>query len=205
MTASGRSRSPQGRDQSRRMVPLELAQQEGSAWSGPDADAFQGLTAGALIRLAGALDTTVTSRTGSRTTPVRGLAALHPVLDHLHADECLALLAPGGSGRLGFDLSGRLSVRMVDYTLHDRLIVFRAGAATAIAQYGDGPVAFEVDRLDGAARDGWSVLISGRCRLSSLQETFAWRPFADESTGDDRDVLVVIEPEHISGRRIRTW
>jgi hypothetical protein len=86
MTSSGRSRSPQGRDQSRRMVPLELAQEEGSAWSGPDADASQEsqqLTAGALIRLAGALDTTVSDRTGSRTTPVRGLAALHPVLDVL--------------------------------------------------------------------------------------------------------------------------
>ena len=207
MTSSGRSRSPQGRDQSRRMVPLELAQEEGSARSGPDADASeesQQLTAGALIRLAGALDTTVSARTGSRTTPVRGLAALHPVLDHLREDECLALLAPGGSGRLAFDLSGRLSVRTVTYTLHDRLIVFRTGADTAIAQYGDGPVAFEVDRLDGVARDGWSVLISGRCRHGSLQEMFAWRPFTDES-GDEREILVVIEPEHISGRRIRAW
>lgn len=189
------------------MVPLELAQEEGSARSGPDADASeesQQLTAGALIRLAGALDTTVSARTGSRTTPVRGLAALHPVLDHLREDECLALLAPGGSGRLAFDLSGRLSVRTVTYTLHDRLIVFRTGAATAIAQYGDGPVAFEVDRLDGVARDGWSVLISGRCRHGSLQEMFAWRPFTDES-GDEREILVVIEPEHISGRRIRAW
>jgi hypothetical protein len=97
------------------MVPLELAQQEGSAWPGPAIDAVQEsrrLTAEALIRPAGALDTTVTARSGSRTTPVRGLAALHPVPDHL---------------------------------------------------------------------------------------------LADESTGDDRDVLLVIEPEHGSGRRIRAW
>ena len=207
MTASGRSRSPQGRDQSEPGVSLGLARQEGSAWTEPQVDASQEaeqLTAGALIRLAGALDATVSDRLGPRTSPVRGLAARHPVLDHLREDECLQLLAPGGTGRLAFELAGRLSVRSVTYTVHGRQFVFRTRAATAIARYGDGPVAFEVDRLDGAARDGWSVLVSGRCRPGSLQETVTWRSGTDPWAGDDQEILVVIEPEHISGRRIRT-
>jgi hypothetical protein len=187
MAASDQSRSTNGDDQSKRVI---LVQREGSARVDEDA-----VTVGALIRLAGALDTPVADRI--RRVPVRGSSALHPVLDHLREDECLELLAPGGSGRIGFELDGRLSVTSVTYTLHDRTLVIRTGAAVAIARYGEGPVAFEVDRIDEAAREGWSVLISGKC---SLQKLMAWR-----WESEDNEVLVVIEPEHISGRRIRTW
>ena len=77
MTVSGRSRSPQGRDQSGPGVSLGLALQEGSAWSGPDVDASretERLTAGSWFRPAGAVDAPVSDRLGPRTSPVRGLA-----------------------------------------------------------------------------------------------------------------------------------
>jgi hypothetical protein len=169
-------------------------------------DAPVELTAGALIRLAGALDATVSKLRASRRrrTPVRGLAALHPVLDHVREDECLQLLEPGGTGRVAFELSGRLSVLPVTFTLHGRKVAFSTEAATAIAQYGEGPVAFEVDRIDEATREGWSVLISGNCRHGSLEEMVALRPLVDPWADEHREVLIVIEPEHVSGRRIRT-
>ena len=187
MTTSDQSRPTNGDDQSKRVSRVGLVQQEGFVRA--DADA---LTVGALIRLAGALDTTVADRI--RRIPVRGSSALHPVLDHLRQDECLELLASGGSGRLGFELEGRLSVMLVTYALHDGKLVIRTGAKTPIAQYGDGPVAFEVDRIDETEREGWSVLISGTCSLQT------WGRLMDE----ENEVLVVIEPEHVSGRRIRT-
>lgn len=188
MTASDHSQSTSGGDQPKRVNLVELAQSEGPARVDEDT-----LTAGALIRLAGALDSTVADRI--RRIPVRGSSARHPVLDHLREDECLELLAPGGPGRVAFVLAGRLSVMPVTFKLHDRRIAFRTGATTAIARYGDGPVAFEVDRLDAAAGEGWSVLISGKCTLQK------WGADPWENV----DVLVVIEPEHVSGRRIRTW
>jgi hypothetical protein len=188
VTASEQSNSTNGGDQPKRVNLVELAQPVGPARVDEDA-----LTAGALIRLAGALDTTVADRI--RRIPVRGSSALHPVLDHLREAECLELLAPGGSGRVAFVLASRLSVMPVTFTLHDRRMAFRTGAASAIARYGDGPVAFEVDRLDEAAGEGWSVLISGKCTLQK------W----GADPWEDLDVLVVVEPEHISGRRIRTW
>ena len=188
MTASNQSRATNGDSQSSRVARVGFARTEGSERS--DADT---LPAGALIRLAGALDTTVADRI--RRIPVRGSSALHPVLDHLSEDECLELLAAGDSGRLGFALAGRLSVQSVTYTLHDRKLIIRTGATTSIARYGDGPVAFEADRIDADEGEGWSVLVSGR---SSVQ---TWGGLMD----GDNEVLVVVEPAHISGRRIRTW
>jgi hypothetical protein len=180
MGASDQGRATNGGDQSERVSLVGLVQPEGSARVDEE-----GLTAGALIRLAGALDTTVADRI--RRIPVRGSSALHPVLDHLREDECLELLAPGGPGRIAFEVDGRLSVQPVTYTLHDRKLVFRTTPATAIAQYGDGAVAFEVDRM--SEREGWSVLISGKCS----QHTW------------EGEVLVVVEPDHLSGRRVRLW
>ncbi|MFG1813697.1 pyridoxamine 5'-phosphate oxidase family protein [Kribbella sp. NPDC049174] len=188
MTASNQSRATNGDDQSSRATRVGLARTEGCERA--DADA---LPAGALIRLAGALDTTVANRI--RRIPVRGSSALHPVLDHLREDECLELVAAGDSGRLGFELAGRLAVMSVTYTLHDRRLIIRTGATTSIARYGDGPVAFEADGIDEAEREGWSVLVSG---WSSVQR---WGGLMD----GDNEVLVLVEPEHVSGRRIRTW
>lgn len=188
MSASEQARSTNGGDQSRRAGLAGRTQHEGSAWSG--AVEPSGLTAGALIRLAGALDTTVANRI--RRVPVRGSSALHPVLDHLREDECLDLLAEGGTARIAFVRTGRLAVQPARFTLHERKLVFRTDATDPIVRYGDGPVAVEVERLDAADREGWSVLVSGR---SSVH---AWDGAVDE-------VLVVIQPEHLSGRRVRLW
>jgi hypothetical protein len=68
MTASDHSRSTNGDDRAHRVNLVGLAQAEGSARAGEEA-----LTAGALIRLAGALDTSVADRI--RRIPVRGISA----------------------------------------------------------------------------------------------------------------------------------
>ncbi|MFI7065738.1 pyridoxamine 5'-phosphate oxidase family protein [Kribbella sp. NPDC050124] len=188
MTASEQSRSTNGGDQSLRAGRVGIVQSEGAVRSG--AVEPGGLTAGALIRLAGALDTTVANRI--RRVPVRGSSALHPVLDHLREDECLDLLTQGGAARIAFVLTGRLAVQPMQFSLHERKLVSRSEATNPIVRYGDGPVAVEVERLDAADREGWSVLISGRCTVH------AWDGAVDE-------VLVVIEPEHLSGRRVRLW
>lgn len=167
------------------------------------------LTAGALIRLADALDTTVADLLGSQPNrpPGHGRAALHPVLAEMADEECRQLLQAGGVGRVAFALAGRLTVVPVNYQMYEGLVVFRTAATTAMARYGAGPVAFEVDRIDEGMHEGWSILVSGTARqatgseLEGLRAALAVEPWA----GGDREVYVLIEPEQVSGRRIRAW
>jgi nitroimidazol reductase NimA-like FMN-containing flavoprotein (pyridoxamine 5'-phosphate oxidase superfamily) len=66
-------------------------------------------------------------------------------------------------------------------------------------------VSFEVDHIDEALAEGWSVLISGQGQVivdpSELQRAQAAgvTPWA----GGERDVYVRIVPREVTGRRIR--
>jgi Pyridoxamine 5'-phosphate oxidase len=91
-----------------------------------------------------------------------------PELEELVEAECLRLITPGGIGRLAY--SGRYgpTVLPVNYRLYDGTIVFRTAqdsptdedlrTGIANAEY---KVAFEIDEIDLAAREGWSVLVQG--------------------------------------------
>jgi hypothetical protein len=64
-------------------------------------------------------------------------------------------------------------------------------------------VGFEVDRIDEAHRDGWSVLVQGPAHHVSQEETARLTgtdvtPWA----GGDRQLYVRIIPSQITGRRI---
>jgi transcriptional regulator with XRE-family HTH domain len=166
-------------------------------------------TAGALIRLADALDTTVADLLGSqpKRPPGHGRAALHPVLEEMRAEESRSLLEAGGVGRVAFNLAGRLTVIPVNFEMYKGQVVFRTSGTNAVARYGADSVSFEVDRIDEGMREGWSVLISGRARqaagkeLQQLRSALAVEPWV----GGARGVYIVIEPEQISGRRVRAW
>ncbi len=74
--------------------------------------------------------------------------------------------------------------------------------ATAV----DSRVAFEVDHVDEALSQGWSVLVQGRARtvtdpdVARRLDALAYsRPWAD---GDERDLWVRLDEERITGRRI---
>ena len=167
------------------------------------------LTAGALIRLADALDTTVSDLLGSqpRRPSGHGRAALHPVLEDMGERECRELIKAGGVGRVAFELAGRLSVLPVNFVTYADSVIFRTAATTAAGRYGAGPVAFEIDQLDEGMREGWSVLVSGTARQAGPAETKELRDALDLEpwAGGDREVYIVIEPEQVSGRRVRAW
>src|ERR1700742_4537388 len=90
------------------------------------------------------------------------------VFEELDENECLTLIAPGGIGRVAY--AGRYgpAVLPVNYELRDDAIVFRTAEhgpldedlRTGIAN-ADYKVAFEIDEIDPAARQGWSVLVQG--------------------------------------------
>ena len=163
------------------------------------------LSAGALQLIALALDTTpVALMGGDVDRPLgHGRAGRHPMLEELTKEQCDAHLAVGGVGRVVF-LSERGPVALpVNFEFTEGHIIFstdESKAATIEMQL----VGFEIDRIDEAMSEGWSVLITGRAhrvrdpeerqRLGSL-DLEAW-------AGGDRHSLVGIKPEELTGRVI---
>ena len=129
----------------------------------------------------------------------RKLRALSP-------GECLDLLEPSGVGRVGLMAAEGIVMLPVNYAIAAKTVVFRTAPDTILAAQAGGPASFQADRLDAAAREGWSVLVQGRAHIVAnehdvriLERQTRLEPWA----GGARDVWVRITPVHISGRRVR--
>lgn len=161
----------------------------------------------ALRQLAAALRTTPTVLLGGGANMPPGqcrLAGLRAVSKLMPA-ECRRLIAPGGVGRIAFGtISGPIVVPVNFAVLADTLVI-RTAEGTVIDGHADEQVALEVDHIDEALCQGWSVLVRGSAHrvahpaeLHRLQEDAALWPWA----GGEREVYVRIIPREITGRRI---
>jgi nitroimidazol reductase NimA-like FMN-containing flavoprotein (pyridoxamine 5'-phosphate oxidase superfamily) len=168
------------------------------------------LTTETVLRLASALDTTPGALLGGDVdrAPGPGPSSARPSLDTLSPDEAQRLLATGGVGRVVFHAAERGPVALpVNYRLLDGHIVFRTATDTSLAgAAGQDPVSFEVDHIDEAMSQGWSVLVTGRleridnpAELRQLRERSA-EPWA----GRKRPVVLRVVVRDVSGRRIST-
>lgn len=84
-------------------------------------------------------------------------------LVELTTEECLILLRTRSVGRIGVVTPSGPMIFPVNYTLSDDMVVFRTLPYGVIANNAhEADVAFEVDSLDEAMREGWSVLATGR-------------------------------------------
>jgi nitroimidazol reductase NimA-like FMN-containing flavoprotein (pyridoxamine 5'-phosphate oxidase superfamily) len=93
----------------------------------------------------------------------------------------------------------------VNFAVLADTIVIRTAQGTVIDGHADGQVAVEVDHIDEALRQGWSVLVRGPAHhvthpaeLGRLQEDAVVWPWA----GGEREVYVRVIPSQITGRRI---
>ena len=161
----------------------------------------------ALRRLAAALQTTPGVLLGARAQapPAYGRMDRPPVIDKLMPAECRQLIAAGGIGRIAFGTVSGPVVFPVNFAVVAGTIVIRTGEGTMIAGHADEQVAFEVDHIDEALCQGWSVLVRGQAHrvahpaeLEHMQHDATIWPWP----GDDRDLYVRIIPATISGRRI---
>lgn len=171
------------------------------------------LTQGTLLRLAAALETTADELLGGRTDrpPGTARAMARPVLHILDTEECMRLVSPGGVGRVAFSSPSGPIVLPVNYKVHEGAVVFRT-------QFG-GPmdqdlrtgmegveitIGFEVDHLDEARREGWSVLIQGPAHHIPPQELpHVSGPGVEPWAGGERELYIRIIPHQITGRRIQ--
>ncbi len=135
-----------------------------------------------------------------------------PVLENLDETECLRLITPGGIGRIAYSGRYGLTVLPVNYQLYQGSIVFRTvqdsptdeDLRTGIA-HAEYKVAFEVDDIDSAAREGWSVLIQGPLHHveSDAERASVMEAGVETWPGGERELFLRIVPSRITGRRIR--
>ena len=143
-------------------------------------------------------------------TGTPGMAAA--ITQLLEEAECLRLIAAGGVGRIGY--TGRFgpTILPVNFALQDQAIVFRTGqdspmgedlrTGIADAEY---KVAFEVDEISPATREGWSILIQGSAHHvdSGPELAEAQRSGVQAWPGGEKDLFIRIVPDRITGRRVR--
>ncbi|MFE9438544.1 DUF1918 domain-containing protein [Streptomyces sp. NPDC006602] len=163
---------------------------------------------GTLIRLADALGTTVAALRGGGIDlpPGQGHALLHPQLRDLSPQECRNLLSTHGVGRIAVPaFDGRPAVVPINYEVVDDAIVFRTAPGSVPAAAVGKEVAFEVDHVDEAMSQGWSVLAVGPARVVTEPGTvrgLTQRAHTRPWPGGEREMWVSILPASLTGRRI---
>jgi transcriptional regulator with XRE-family HTH domain len=205
-----------GRRVARRRTALGLTREDLANRTGIDVGYLEylettpaaGFDTAGLLKLADGLETTADVLLGGGIDRPSGggQPGEAPRLERLDERECLELLRPGGIGRVVFDAEQGPVALPVNFRMLTGDIVFRTSEEGVVGDAAKGhEVGFEVDHIDDAQREGWSVLLSGRPHrvvepheLSDVQQTQV-EPWA----GGQRDVYIRLVPTRISGRRIR--
>ncbi|MFI1398679.1 helix-turn-helix domain-containing protein [Streptomyces sp. NPDC020681] len=162
---------------------------------------------GIMLRLADALETTVPDLTGGTVDqpPGRSSGLRTAQLLELDEEDCFALLSTHGVGRVAVFSSEGPSVLPVNYLVAGGEIAFRTAPDTVLAAAAGTEVAFEVDRIDDAFSQGWSVLVVGQARAVTGQDDVRRLEREARSlpwAGGARNLWVAIEPARITGRRV---
>lgn len=127
-------------------------------------------------------------------------------MQQLSRQECADLLARHNIGRVGFAAPDGLHVLPVTYVYWSGAVVFRTSPRGVLSALQDrSKVAFEIDEIDVATGDGWDVEVRGATRkVWDAQELEPlWRhPKLTPWMPDVRPLVIAIEPESVTGRRI---
>lgn len=164
------------------------------------------LSAGTMLLLAMALDTTPVEFHGGRVerpgTP--GRAGPRPELRTLTPEQCAAHLEAGGVGRIVFMAERGPVAHPVNFVTNDGDVVLSTTAQQALELEEQQRASFQIDRVDEAMSEGWSVLATGPARrVDDPEELLALASLGLEPwAGGDRHVLVCIRPEEVTGRVI---
>ena len=121
--------------------------------------------------------------------------------------ECFRLLSSQSVGRLGFLVGDQPLVLPVNFAVVRDVVVFRTGRGSKLDAALGAKVSFEVDEVDVATAEAWSVVVQGVAEEITHAENWfdeALRQGAAQSWisgGNDHYVRII--PHVISGRRLR--
>jgi transcriptional regulator with XRE-family HTH domain len=160
-----------------------------------------------ILRLADALGTTLLALRGGdqEFPPGQGRALLHPRLTDLGRDECRALLSTHGVGRVAFTGPDGPVAFPVNYDVLGEALFFRSVPGSAPARAVGSDVAFEVDHLDDAMSQGWSVLAVGRAEVvddPDMVRRLDERAYSEPWAGGSHLIWVKVPFTRLTGRRI---
>jgi transcriptional regulator with XRE-family HTH domain len=164
------------------------------------------LSSGTLFLVARALDCTPEDLHGGDIDrpPGHGRAGNHPELRALTHEQCQAHLRAGGVGRLVFVSDRGPVAHPVNYAADGRDVVVSTTVDQADLLERAGQVSFQIDRVDEAMSEGWSVLVTGAARrVDDPDELLELARLGLEPwAGGNRHALVRIRPEETTGRLV---
>lgn len=164
------------------------------------------VAAESLLRLAVALRTTVDELLGvavEHRPDGRAQEGRRNRFARIEAGDCMRLLAAGGVGRVVMTTEDGPVAIPVNFAIYEGAVMFRTVKDGVVARHLGHLVGFEVDRLDEALTQGWSVLVSGRARRIANPAIVARvRERVEPWAEGERDLYVSIDPATITGRRI---
>lgn len=136
--------------------------------------------------------------------PLAAEALVDNGLELLTEEQCLDLLTRAPVGRVGVSIGALPVILPVNFCLLDGAIYFRTAGGTKLEAASDHTVvAFEADDFDPLEHEGWSVLVVGRAEtVIETADVLVHLPLAPWAPGE-RDHVVRIAIELMSGRRIR--
>jgi nitroimidazol reductase NimA-like FMN-containing flavoprotein (pyridoxamine 5'-phosphate oxidase superfamily) len=215
--AEGSPTGDLGRRIAVRRTALDLSREETAAQAGVAASYLQYLEEfpgsapgrGVLLRLAEVLHTTVTDLAGgdSDLTPGDGRAGSDPTFTELTVQECRELLSTHGMGRVARPTVSGPVIVPVNYSVVDGAIVYRTAPGAMPSRAAGCQVTFEIDRIDEAFAEGWSVLALGRARAVTDADDvrrLTEHAFSTPWAGGSREEWVRIDALSLTGRRITT-
>jgi nitroimidazol reductase NimA-like FMN-containing flavoprotein (pyridoxamine 5'-phosphate oxidase superfamily) len=127
----------------------------------------------------------------------------HLGMTMLSRSACFDLLRGQTVGRLAVVDHGHPEIFPVNYVVADDRVVFRTAAGTKLDAAVVGPdVAFEIDGLDAAAGEAWSVVVKGPASeveaMYDVVDALALPLFPWHAAPKHR--FVRIEPAEVTGR-----
>jgi nitroimidazol reductase NimA-like FMN-containing flavoprotein (pyridoxamine 5'-phosphate oxidase superfamily) len=160
-----------------------------------------------LVRIALALEMSVSDLLGGEQGRAQGRSNAAPDahLVTISEKECEEYLAGGGVGRVIFRSAERPVALPVNFKMLGDDVIFRSendGEVSGIAS--EEPVSFEVDRIDDAMREGWSVLASGTVHPvgAAVQMREVEGLGIDPWAGGDRHTYFRLSVTKLTGKRI---
>ena len=124
----------------------------------------------------------------------------------LSREECLEAVAQRPVGRVAYQDPDGPVVIPVNYVLDGDDVLFRIRSWSEMARGLRGAVSFQVDDLDEFHRSGWSVLLRGSVFFvdhdGGLSRAGDETPRPEPWAEGNRELLVRLSPDHISGRRL---
>jgi uncharacterized protein len=129
-------------------------------------------------------------------------------LEEFSEEECLERLAGAQIGRVVVVHDGQPLAFPVNYVLDHRTVAFRTDPGTKLDAATLQKVAFQIDDVDFATLQGWSVLVQGVGQeLTDDVDEWSERVTAHHlepwAAGDKRHWVAIAVPR-FSGRRIRS-